>query len=28
MTGTVYPQELDEYVDEITKIQTRYEHFE
>ena len=28
MTGTVYPQELDEYVDEITKIQTRFEHFE
>ena len=28
MTGSVYPQELDEYVDEITKIQTRYEHFE
>lgn len=28
MTGTVYPQELDEYADEITKIQTRYEHCE
>ncbi len=26
MTGTVYPQELDEYADEITKVQTRYEH--
>lgn len=22
MTGTVYPQELDEYADEITKVQT------
>ena len=28
MTGTVYPQELDEYADEITKVQTRYEHCE
>ena len=28
MTGTVYPAGTDEYVDEITKIQTRYEHFE
>ena len=25
LTGTVYPSALDDYVDEITRIQTRYE---
>ena len=25
MTGTVYPAALDEWVDEVTKLQTRFE---
>ena len=25
LTGTVYPQELDGRVDEVTRLQTRYE---
>lgn len=25
LTGTVYPAGLDAYVDEVTRIQTRYE---